>query len=64
MLSFLWPLTPPIPTSEASCSKKQEIIGIPLVFFQKVIREEYQYSTFDQELFAAYLSIRHFHYFC
>jgi hypothetical protein len=33
MVSFLWPLTPPIPISEASCDKNQKTIGVLWVSF-------------------------------
>ena len=37
---------------------------VPLAFFsQKLRTTERKYSTFDRELLALYLSIRHFHYF-
>ncbi len=56
---------PPIPTSEVSYSKKPVSISILLVFFPRKLSDtESRYSTFDQELLAAYASIRHFWYFC
>jgi hypothetical protein len=51
MLSFLCPLMP----SEGLCNKSQETIGVPSVFFLKNLNSiESYYSTFDQELLAAY----------
>jgi hypothetical protein len=65
MLSFIWPLTLPIPTSEVSWSKVQETNSILLGFFFKKLSEtESRYSTFDRDLLAAYLSIRYFCHFC
>jgi hypothetical protein len=61
MLCFPWPLMPPTPMWEVSCKKNQETIGILLVFFSKKLTETE--STFDRELLAVYLFIRHFHYF-
>ncbi len=45
---------------------EQEINGIrqPLAFFSRQLRKpEREYSTFDRELLALYLTIRHFYYF-
>jgi hypothetical protein len=65
MLSFLWPLMPLIPTSEASWSKEQETNSILLGFFFKKLSEtESRYSTVDRELLEAYFNIRHFCHFC
>ena len=39
-------------------------VMVPLAFFSKKLRPpERKYSTFDRELLALYLGIRHFHYF-
>ncbi len=60
MLSFLWPLTPPIPILEGSCNKNQETIGDHLVSFPANSQtRESHYSTFDRKLLAA-----HFRHFC
>lgn len=39
-------------------------VWVPLAFFSQMLRApEKKYSTFDRELVALYLGIRHFHYF-
>jgi hypothetical protein len=65
MLSFLSPLTPPILTSEGSCSKKPVTHWQPLGFFSRKLTDtESRYSTFDRELLAAQTAIKHFRHFC
>ncbi len=59
MLSFPWPLTPPIPNIGGVMQQKSGDHWPPLGFFSRKLTDtESHYSTFDRKLLAAHAAIK------